>query len=105
MFRLCASVASDAIYNRIHLPFLPQTTLTSSAFGIDNGVNAFPQIIIGGGSLEFGGNNGEPTFRGDYTAVVSDSLNWVHGKHTIKLGGGEYRLNTNNNYSADWPRM
>jgi hypothetical protein len=86
-------------YNRVHLPFLPQTTLTSSAFHIDNGVNAFPQIIIGGGSLEFGGNNGEPVFRGDYTAVVSDSLNWVHGKHTIKLGG-EYRLNTNNNYSA-----
>jgi hypothetical protein len=86
-------------YNRIHIPFLPQTTLTSSAFNIDNGVNAFPQIIIGGGSLEFGGNNGEPVFRGDYAAVVSDSLNWVHGKHTIKLGG-EYRLNTNNNYSA-----
>jgi hypothetical protein len=85
-------------YNRIHIPFLPQTTLTSTAFGIDNGVTAFPQIIIGGGSLEFGGANGEPVFRGDYTAVLSDSLNWVHGKHTIKWGG-EYRLNTNNNYS------
>ena len=85
-------------YNRIHIPFLPQTQLTSTAFGIDNGVTAFPQIIIGGGSLEFGGANGEPVFRGDYTAVLSDSLNWVHGKHTIKWGG-EYRLNTNNNYS------
>ena len=44
-------------YNRIHIPFLPQTQLTSTAFGIDNGVTAFPQIIIGGGSLAFGGAN------------------------------------------------
>ncbi len=85
-------------YNRLHLPFDPQTTLTAGAFGINSGVNAFPQINIGSGTLEFGGNAGEPSFRGDYTAVVGDSLNWVHGKHTIKFGA-EFRRNDNNNYS------
>ena len=85
-------------YNRLHLPFDPQTTLTASAYGINSGVNAFPQINIGSGTLEFGGNSGEPSFRGDYTAVVGDSMNWVHGKHTIKFGA-EFRRNDNNNYS------
>jgi Carboxypeptidase regulatory-like domain/TonB dependent receptor len=85
-------------YNRLHLPFNPQAHLTSAAYGINNGVAAFPQININGGALEFGGNNNEPVFRGDYTAVASDSLNWVRGKQTIKFGG-EFRRNTNNNYS------
>ena len=85
-------------YNRLHLPFDPQTTLTATQFGINSGVPAMPQINIAGGSLEFGGNNGEPSFRGDYTAVASDTLNWVHGKHSIKFGG-EFRRNDNNNYS------
>ena len=85
-------------YNRLHLPFDPQTTLTATQFGINSGVPAMPQINIAGGSLEFGGNNGEPSFRGDYTAVASDSMNWVHGKHSIKFGA-EFRRNDNNNYS------
>jgi hypothetical protein len=85
-------------YNRLHLPFDPQTTLTATQFGINSGVPAMPQISIASGALEFGGNSGEPSFRGDYTAVASDSLNWVHGKHSIKFGG-EFRRNDNNNYS------
>jgi outer membrane receptor protein involved in Fe transport len=85
-------------YNRLHLPFDPQTALTASAFGINSGVNAFPQINIASGTLEFGGNNGEPNFRGDYTAVLSDGLSWVHGKHSIKFGG-EFRRNDANSYS------
>ncbi len=85
-------------YNRLHLPFDPQTTLTASTYGINSGVNAFPQINIASGTLEFGGSNGEPTFRGDYTGVLADSLDWVHGRHTIKFGG-EFRRNDNNNYS------
>jgi hypothetical protein len=85
-------------YNRLHLPFDPQSKLTSAPYGIDNGVAAFPQIIINGGALEFGGNNNEPVFRGDLTTVAADSLNWVRGKHTLKFGG-EFRRNNNNNYS------
>jgi hypothetical protein len=85
-------------FNRLHIPFDPQTTLTATQFGIDSGVTPMPQISIAGGTLEFGGNNGEPTFRGDYTAVLSDSLNWVRGKHSIKFGA-EFRRNDNNNYS------
>ena len=85
-------------YNRLHIPFLPQTTLTAAQFGINSGVTPMPQIIIAGGTLEFGGNNGEPQFRGDYTTVASDTVSWVHGKHTIKFGG-EFRWHDNNNYS------
>jgi outer membrane receptor protein involved in Fe transport len=85
-------------YNRLHIPFDPQTTLTATQFGINSGVGPMPQISIAGGTLEFGGNSGEPSFRGDYTAVLSDSLNWVHGKHSIKFGA-EFRRNDNNNYS------
>jgi hypothetical protein len=85
-------------YNRLHLPFDPQTSLTAGAFGINSGVSTFPQINIAGGTLEFGGASGEPIFRGDYTAVLSDGLSWVRGKHTIKFGG-EFRRENNNNYS------
>ncbi len=85
-------------YNRIHLPFDPQTSLTAAAFGINSGANTFPQINIAGGTLEFGGANGEPIFRGDYTAVAGDTVNWVKGKHTVRFGG-EFRRNNNNSYS------
>jgi hypothetical protein len=85
-------------YNRLHILFAPQTTLTASEFGIDSGVNAMPQINIAGGTLEFGGNSGEPNFRGDYTAVAGDTLSWVHGKHTVKFGA-EFRRNDGGSFS------
>ncbi|MBV8732829.1 MAG: TonB-dependent receptor, partial [Acidobacteriia bacterium] len=85
-------------YNRLHIPFDPQTTLTATQFGINSGVSPMPQINIAGGTLEFGGNNGEPQGRGDYTAVASDTVSWIHGKHSIKFGG-EFRRNDNNNWS------
>ena len=83
-------------FNRLHLPFDPQTTLRSADFGINNGVPAFPQITVTG-AFAFGGASGEPSLRGDYTAVLSDSLNWVHGKHSVKFGGEFRRADANNN--------
>jgi hypothetical protein len=85
-------------FNRIHITFIPIANLSSTDYGINNGTSLMPQINIAGGTLEFGGVSGEPNGRGDYTAVLSDSLNWVRGKHSIKLGG-EYRRINNNNFT------
>jgi hypothetical protein len=84
-------------YNRIHITFTQLTQLKASDFGINNGTDLMPQIQVTG-ALAFGGINGYPQGRGDYTAVASDTLNWVHGKHSIKFGG-EYRRINNNNFS------
>jgi hypothetical protein len=81
-------------YNRLHLSFDPQTALRSGDFGISNGVANFPQIIVSG-AFSMGGISGEPSFRGDYTAALSDTLNWIHGKHSVKFGG-EFRRSDSN---------
>jgi hypothetical protein len=83
-------------YNRLHLAFDPETTLRAGDFGINNGVPAFPQITVSG-AFTFGGASGEPSLRGDYTAVLSDTLNWLRGSHSIKFGGEFRRADSNNN--------
>jgi hypothetical protein len=83
-------------YNRIHITFIPISNLSSIDYGINNGTSFMPQINVAGGTLEFGGVNGEPNGRGDYTAVASDTLSWVHGKHSLKFGGEFRRINNNN---------
>jgi len=88
-------------YNRIHIVFNANDTTNAAALGISNGVTSsigLPQINIQGGQLEFGGVNGFPQGRGDYSAVASDTLSWTHGKHNLKFGG-EYRRIDNNNFS------
>ncbi len=92
-------------YNRIHIVFNAQNTANPAEFGINSGVTSaigLPQIIVAGGGasggLEFGGINGFPQGRGDYSAALSDTLTWTRGSHTIKFGG-EYRRISNNNFS------
>ena len=88
-------------YNRIHIVFNADDTTNAAALGINNGVTSsigLPQISIQGGQLEFGGVNGFPQGRGDYSAVASDTLSWTHGKHNFKFGG-EYRRIDNDNFS------
>jgi hypothetical protein len=85
-------------YNRIHIVFSPDNTANASALGISNGVTSaigLPQISVQGGQLEFGGINGFPQGRGDYSAVLSDTLSWTHGKHSIKFGGEYRRIDVN----------
>ncbi|MBV9038769.1 MAG: hypothetical protein JO182_30065, partial [Acidobacteriaceae bacterium] len=83
-------------FNRIHIVFAAENTLNAAAFGINSGVDApigLPQIAIpnvANAILAFGGINGFPQGRGDDTIIASDTLSWVHGKHTTRLGG-EYR--------------
>ena len=86
-------------FNRIKITFAADTTTPSSQFGINNGgVMTIPQITVSG-NFEFGGINGFPQGRGDNVEVLSDTLSWVHGGHTIKFGG-EYRRQNSDNFSA-----
>ena len=85
-------------YNRIHITFVAANTLNSADYGINSGINApigLPQISVTG-AFAFGGISGFPSGRGDYSAALSDTLSWVHGKHTVKFGGDYRRLNNNN---------
>src|SRR5260370_20186649 len=63
--------------------------------GVNSGVSARAESSVTG-ACAFGGINGFPTGRGDYTAVASDTLNWIHGKHSVKFGGEYRRINNNN---------
>ncbi len=90
-------------YNRIRINFTPANQLNPADFGIINGVNlpiGLPQIAIGGIGLNFGGPSGFPQGRGDTTFVASDTVNYLHGKHSFKFGG-EFRRFLNNNFNLD----
>ncbi|HEV8483016.1 MAG TPA: TonB-dependent receptor [Blastocatellia bacterium] len=87
-------------FNRIHITFSPNAKLSPAEFGINNGITepiALPQITVGGIGLNFGGPAGFPQGRGDTTFVLSDTASYLHGKHSIKMGG-EYRRFLNNNF-------
>jgi hypothetical protein len=90
-------------YNRIHITFQPNRELNSADFGINNGIDApigLAQIDVGGFALDFGGPSGFPQGRGDTTAVLSDTFNYLHGRHSWTMGG-EIRRAYNNNFSLD----
>ena len=88
-------------FNRIFFTFKPNAQVNPADFGIINGINqpiGLPQISVTGGNLNFGGPNGTPQGRGDMTAVASDTLNYLRGRHSFKFGG-EYRRFYNNNFA------
>ncbi len=92
-------------FNRIHITFSPNAKQDPSSFGINDGLSGptgLPQIVINGvgTGLNFGGPAGFPQGRGDTTAVLSDTLNYLHGKHSFKFGG-EFRRFYNNNFNSD----
>ena len=90
-------------FNRIHIAFTPNAQLNPLDFGIRNGVTeaiGLPQMAIGGSGLNFGGPTGFPQGRSDTTYVVSDTLNYLRGNHSLKFGG-EYRRFYNNNTGKD----
>jgi hypothetical protein len=83
-------------YSRIHIVFAADLTTPSSQFDISNGgQETIPQISVTGIGT-FGGISGFPQGRGDNVGVVSDTLNWVTGNHSIKYGGEVHRQNTDN---------
>jgi Carboxypeptidase regulatory-like domain/TonB dependent receptor len=86
-------------FNRISINFTANNRLNPADFGINNGINeliGLPQITVGAIGLNFGGPNGFPQRRGDTTFVVSDTLNYLRGRHSFKFGG-EFRRFYNNN--------
>ena len=90
-------------FNRIHILFDPNAHLNPLDFGIKNGVTSdigLPQMIVTGASLNFGGPTGFPQGRSDTTYVISDTLNYLRGNHSLKFGG-ELRRFYNNNTNQD----
>jgi len=90
-------------FNRIHITFSPNAKQDPASFGINDGLSGpvgLPQISIGGTGVNFGGPAGFPQGRGDTTAVLSDTLNYLNGKHSFKFGG-EFRRFYNDNFNGD----
>ena len=90
-------------YNRIHITFTPDNNLDPSSLGINDGLSGpvgIPQIAIQGTTTEFGGIGGFPQGRGDYTAVLSNTLSQLRGKHALKFGG-EFRRFDGNSFAGD----
>ncbi|HLG16039.1 MAG TPA: TonB-dependent receptor [Blastocatellia bacterium] len=90
-------------FNRLHITFTPNQLLNPADFGINNGINepiGLPQISIVGFNFNIGGPAGFPQGRGDTTYVVSDTVSYLHGTHSMKLGG-EFRHFSNNNFARN----
>jgi hypothetical protein len=90
-------------FNRIHLTFTP-TALDPAAFNMNlpagsPGAVGIPNIVVSG-FMAFGGPAGEPQGRGDTTGVLSDTLNWLKGRHSFAFGG-EIRRAYNNNIAEN----
>jgi hypothetical protein len=82
--------------NRIHIVFNPDVLANPVGYGINDGVTTpigLPQITVSG-AFTFGSS--AISARGDLTTVLSDTLSWTHGNHTVKFGGEERRQNSNN---------
>jgi outer membrane receptor protein involved in Fe transport len=89
--------------NHIHITFAPNQMLNPATFDINNGVDTaigLPQITVSSIGLNFGGPAGFPQGRGDSTGVLSDTVSWVHGRHTFAFGG-EFRRFINDNFGND----
>ncbi|MBZ5504556.1 MAG: TonB-dependent receptor [Acidobacteriia bacterium] len=102
---LSSSIVNEARvgFNRIHITFSPNDKTNPVAFGILNGNNfnaGLPQITINGPGINLGGPAGFPQGRGDTTAVFSDTLSYIRGRHSFKFGG-EFRRFYNNNFNGD----
>jgi hypothetical protein len=93
--------------NRIFITFAPNVQLNPTTFGISDGVTTalgLPQIQVNQLGLNFGGPSNYPQGRGDSTVVLSDTLSWLHGNHSIKFGG-EFRRFNGNSFTSDTARF
>jgi hypothetical protein len=89
----------SAGFNRFSSVTHPNAQLNPADFGINNGIVqpiGLPQISVAG-SLNFGGPSINPSGRGDTTFIVSDTVSYLHGRHSLKFGG-EFRQFLNNNF-------
>jgi hypothetical protein len=97
------SVVNEARFgwNRINITFAPNVTDDPASFGIKSGnTGVLPQITVQGVGLNFGGPSGFPQGRTDTTYVLSDTLTWALGRHSLKIGG-EFRTFHNVNFGTN----
>ena len=90
-------------FNRVNITFTPNAQLNPVDFGINDGITTaigLPQISITGFNFNIGGPSNFPQGRADTTFVLSDTLSYLHGKHSFKFGG-EARRFYNNNFNLD----
>jgi hypothetical protein len=80
--------------NRLRISFNPDFTQDPFTFGITSLSTVSPNVNVPG-AMSFGGINGEPQGRGDTTYQYTDTIGWVRGKHSIRMGG-EFRRFDNN---------
>jgi hypothetical protein len=98
------SITNDlrAGINRVKISFNQFFVDNPSSYGITSPSSVFPEIEIGAagsGTPWFGGITGFPQGRGDLTAQYSDTVAWLVGKHSIRVGA-EYRHFNNNNFNG-----
>lgn len=80
-------------FNRIFITFNPANLMDPTSVGIGDGLSGnvgLPQITLSDLPLTFGGPSGFPQGRTDTTGVAADTVSWLKGKNTIKMGG-EFR--------------
>ncbi len=71
-----------------------------STLGIIPLTTVFPNVNIPGADELLGGTNvGEPQGRGDTTYQYSDTVGWIRGKHSLRMGV-EFRRFANNNLNS-----
>jgi hypothetical protein len=99
------SVVNEARFgfNRINITFAPNVVENPADYGINNGITTavvLPQITVQGVGLNFGGPSAFPQGRIDTTMVLSDTLTYARGRHSLKFGG-EYRRFHNVNFQTN----
>ena len=88
--------------NRVRIEFNQAFDGNPADYGMTSPSSVMPQIRVGtsgGGNPWFGGISGFPQGRGDTTFQYSDSIAWLHGKHSIKFGA-EFRRFRNNAFNG-----
>jgi hypothetical protein len=90
--------------NRILITFVPQNATTPGSVGLAGALGPnlqfLPRISFLDNGLLFGSERAFPQGRGDTTAVIGDTLSYIHGRHSFKFGG-EFRDFRNDNFNSD----
>jgi hypothetical protein len=90
--------------NRVHIEFDPDVLgkLNPVDYGMNTGSSLFPNINVTGvmrfGGIETTPGAGFPQGRGDTLYQFTDTLAWIHGRHSVKFGA-EFRRFQNNNFN------
>jgi hypothetical protein len=91
--------------NRILINFSPNTTISPSSLGLGSALGPNEQFmpfvnLAFLSNTTFGAETGFPQGRGDTTAVLADTVSWIHGLHSFKFGveGRDFR---NDNFNGD----